>query len=262
MSDIDTTPTSELAQAKGLEGYGSLEKGISGDYAFAVGDVISEAWEKTNGAKAPIIAGSAIYTVVYLVIVLLLFALAVVLGLDQAVDPNVTMESASANPVLEILFTLAEQVLLPILVTPVMVGIYLLGLRRAVDAPISGGSVLNYYDKIGPLAITLILMYLMVFIGLILLILPGIYLAIAYCMAYLLVVEKGLTPWEALEASRKAITHRWFAVFGLMILIALINLVAMIPLGIGLIWSVPFSVIAFGILYRNIFGCEAQTLAS
>ena len=136
-----------------------------------------------------------------------------------------------------------------------------LGLRRAVDAPLSGTSVLNYYDKIGPLAITLILMYIMVFIGFVLLILPGIYLAIAYCMAYLLVVEKGLAPWEALEASRKAITHRWFAVFGLMILIGLINLVAMIPLGIGLIWSVPFSVIAFGILYRNVFGCEAQTLA-
>ena len=47
-----------------------------------------------------------------------------------------------------------------------------------------------------------------------------------------------------------------------MILIAIINVVALIPLGIGLIWSVPFSVIAFGILYRDIFGCEEQTLAS
>jgi hypothetical protein len=65
-----------------------------------------------------------------------------------------------------------------------------------------------------------------------------------------------------MDASRKAITHRWFAVFGLFVLLGLINLVAMIPLGIGLIWFLPLTVIAGGILYRNIFGCEAQTLSN
>ena len=34
----------------------------------------------------------------------------------------------------------------------------------------------------------------------------------AYLLAIPLVVERGLSPWQALEASRKAITQHWFKV--------------------------------------------------
>ena len=68
------------------------------------------------------------------------------------------------------------------------------------------------------------------------------------------VVERGLTPWQALEASRKAITQHWFKVFGLFLLLGLITLISAIPLGIGLVWTIPLFVIAMGVLYRTIFG--------
>ncbi|MNG14005.1 hypothetical protein D3C84_977260 [compost metagenome] len=67
-------------------------------------------------------------------------------------------------------------------------------------------------------------------------------------------VERGLSPWQALEASRKAITQHWFKVFGLCLLLGLITMVSAIPLGIGLVWSIPLFVIAMGVLYRTIFG--------
>ena len=54
---------------------------------------------------------------------------------------------------------------------------------------------------------------------------------------------------------------RWFPIAGFCLVLMLINAVAAIPLGIGLIWTVPFSVIACGVLYRRIFGCEPETLA-
>ena len=60
--------------------------------------------------------------------------------------------------------------------------------------------------------------------------------------------------WQALEASRKAITQHWFKVFGLFLLLGLITLISAIPLGIGLVWSIPLFVIAMGVLYRTIFG--------
>lgn len=73
-------------------------------------------------------------------------------------------------------------------------------------------------------------------------------------LAIPLVVERGLTPWQALETSRKAITQRWFKVFGLFLLLGLITLVSAIPLGVGLVWTIPLFVIAMGVLYRTIFG--------
>ena len=102
--------------------------------------------------------------------------------------------------------------------------------------------------------ITAIISMLLIYLGMFLLIIPGLYLAIAYMLAIPLVVERGLTPWQALEASRKAITQHWFKVFGLFLLLGLITLISAIPLGIGLVWSIPLFVIAMGVLYRTIFG--------
>jgi uncharacterized membrane protein len=119
------------------------------------------------------------------------------------------------------------------------------------------GSVLSYYDRIVPLAITVILSTLLIMIGFILLVIPGVYLSVAYLMALPLVVDKGLGPWQAMEASRKAVTRRWFAVFGLMLILGLLYIAGAIPILIGLIWVIPLALIAVGILYRNIFGLSS-----
>lgn len=102
-------------------------------------------------------------------------------------------------------------------------------------------------------------MMLLIYLGMILLLIPGIYLAVAYLLAIALVVERGLSPWQALEASRKAITQHWFKVFGLLIVLGLIIIVSAIPLGIGLVWSIPLMVVAMGVLYRTIFGVLPAT---
>ncbi|MCB1616954.1 MAG: DUF975 family protein, partial [Pseudomonadales bacterium] len=139
--------------------------------------------------------------------------------------------------------------------------LFMMGLRRSVEAPVHAGLVIGFYHKTLPLFLTTLLMYLMIVIGFICLILPGIYLSIAYSMAMPLVAEKNLGPWEALETSRKAISKRWFTVFGLWLVLGIAVFISMIPLGIGLIWTMPMMMIAYGIVYRNMFGCEAETLA-
>jgi uncharacterized membrane protein len=68
------------------------------------------------------------------------------------------------------------------------------------------------------------------------------------------VVERGLSPWQALETSRKAISQHWFKVFGLFLLLGIIMGLSMIPVGIGLIWTIPLFIISMGVLYRTIFG--------
>jgi uncharacterized membrane protein len=105
-------------------------------------------------------------------------------------------------------------------------------------------------------------MYLLIAIGFVLLIIPGIYLMVSYYLALPLLIEKDLGVWQALETSRKAVSKRWFAIFGLFLLLGLINFATVFTLFIGMIWTVPMSVIAFGILYRNVFGIEAATLIS
>jgi uncharacterized membrane protein len=218
---------------------GSIDAGVSGNYAFSIGGVLREAWDKTGGYKKTFVLAGLAYFGILLAVS---FALGLLLG-TLGGDP----ESVAT--------AIVHQLVLAAVSLPLGIGLFMLGLKRSLDQPLAVSTIFNYYGKTLPLLLTLLLMYVMLAIGFLLLVIPGIYLAVAYYLALPLVVEKNLGPWAALETSRKAITRRWFAVFGLLLLLALINFIAVIPLGIGLIWSFPLTVITMGILYRNMFGC-------
>lgn len=232
------------------ENYGSIEKAVSGDYEFSIGAVISEAWAKTRGAKWTIHLS-------FLYAFLVMMGLMIGLVFLSTLLTEVT-EDPSGNAVLPLVI----QVVVNLIMLPMMAGIMILGIKRSVEAPIKAGSIFAYFSKVIPLFLTMILMYIMIIIGFLLLVLPGIYLSVAYYMAMPLVAEKGMSPWQALETSRKAITRRWFSVFAFFIILSIIVFISAIPLGIGLIWTMPLMIIAFGILYRNMFGVEAETTAT
>jgi len=249
MSDIYEAPKANLVtEPDAVEGYGSIEKGMSGDYEFRMGNVLSEAWEKVKGVKGTFFLAFLIYLV-------LLIALSIPLEIIQ-----MTIMQTTQNPPLVMAVALVGQLAMNLIILPIGMGIFILGVRRSVDAPLEVGSIFGYYKKAFSLFFTMLLMYIMILIGLILLVIPGIYLMIAYFMALPLVAEKGLNPWQAMEVSRKTITNRWFSVFFFFILISIIMMISMIPLGIGLIWVGPMMMIAYGIMYRNMFGVETETL--
>ena len=73
-----------------------------------------------------------------------------------------------------------------------------------------------------------------------------------------LMLEKNLSIIDAFEASRKAVTHHWFKLFGLLFVMGLILFLSMLPLGIGLIWTMPMMMAVIGVLYRRMFGISEQ----
>lgn len=225
---------------------GSLENGIAGNYQFDISATLSEAWQKTAGAKLTFVLAGLVY---FGVLVAASFLLGMVFGMAGG-------DSESGLPVI------VQQLILTAITLPLGMGLFMLGLKRSVDQPIAVPALFDYYGKTVQLLLTMILMYIMLIIGFLLLILPGIYLAVAYYFALPLVVEKNLGPWQALEASRKAITKRWFSVFGFVLLLTLIIVISAILLGIGLIWTFPLAMIAMGVLYRNMFGVEGISPAS
>src|SRR6059036_4106571 len=67
---------------------------------------------------------------------------------------------------------------------------------------------------------------LLIVIGLAFLVLPGIYLLVAYTFSYLLIVDRRLGIWQALEGSRRVVNKHWWSVFGL-------TLVMLLLIGVG-----------------------------
>ncbi|MEZ4282195.1 MAG: hypothetical protein R3F21_21540 [Myxococcota bacterium] len=241
MSDIYAAPQAPLRSASARGEAGSLERGIAGDWDFSIGAILREAWQKTAGAK--------------LTINLALFVFAAIAGIVMALTVILPQDIEAPDWREQI----AQQLISALLIPPVTLGLYVIGIRRAVDAPISAGMIIGQYRRIVPLFVLQILSTILILLGFVLLILPGIYLAVGYGLSMPLVADKGLGPWQALEASRRAVGKHWFKVLGLGLAIAGINLLAVLTLGIGFFWTAPMSVIAYGILYRTIFGVEPAT---
>lgn len=253
MTDVYQAPAADLSQRTvPYGGSGSLENGIAGNYDLPIGAILSESWARTKGSKGTVWLAMVLYMVV---LVMVSIALNYVLGLF-----GVTYVEGDPRRKL-ITFQFFSQGLQMFVTMPLWAGIAMLGIKLAVGAPVEATEVFAYFKKMLPLVGTVLLMYVMIAIGFCLLVLPGIYLMVAYFMALPLVVEKNLSPWEALEASRKAITHHWFKFFGLYFVFGLIFVVSMIPLLIGMIWTVPMSMLMMGIVYRTIFGFEGKISA-
>jgi len=207
---------------------------MSTNVAWRISDVLKTAKDKQVGFKASYFMAFVAYMAISVVIEL---TREWVFGSSD--DGSVTAVVAEA--------------VIALLMMPLGVGLGLLGIRRASgrDTPVS--TLWEPYTMAVPLLIMFILMGILIVGGLLLLILPGIYLAIAYSFAPYLIIEKGLGVWESLETSRKAITQYWWRYFGLMLLSVLLFIAGIIPLFIGLIWVLPLITIAAGEVFVETF---------
>lgn len=144
------------------------------------------------------------------------------------------------------------------IISPILgVGYYFVAFQIIRNRPYGFGDFFNGFKKFLPVFLTAFVSGILIALGLLLLILPGIYLAVSYLFAQLFVVDKNLSFWSAMEASRKVITRKWFPFFGLVLLLALLNLLGAIILGVGLLVTIPLSACVVAAAYEDIVGVNS-----
>jgi hypothetical protein len=92
-----------------------------------------------------------------------------------------------------------------------------------------------------------------------LLLIPAIYLSVAYTLAIPFVVDKKLPFWDAMEASRKLISKKWFSWLGLLLVLGLLNFLGAIPFGLGLLITIPLAFCTLAVAYEDIVGLNGST---
>lgn len=100
------------------------------------------------------------------------------------------------------------------------------------------------------------LVNLIVLMGSFLFLIPGIYFAVAFSFVLPFVVFKKMNVLTALETSRQLITKQWFEVFIFVLILGFLNVIGLLLWGLGLLISLPFSVIAIYFAYKDIIGFE------
>jgi uncharacterized membrane protein len=96
-------------------------------------------------------------------------------------------------------------------------------------------------------------------IGLVLLIVPGIIFAIACGFARFIIVERDVKPLAALKESARLTKGNRLNLFGLMLVLIVVNIVGALALLVGLFVSIPVSVLALVHAYRTLSGAHPES---
>jgi hypothetical protein len=82
---------------------------------------------------------------------------------------------------------------------------------------------------------------------------PMVYLQISWSFVLPLIIDKQMDFWPAMGASRKMVSKHWWHVFGLMILIGLLNVVGVLACCVGVLFTIPIGIAALMYAYETIF---------
>lgn len=136
-------------------------------------------------------------------------------------------------------------------------GLYLLVLKRIRGQAATVGDVFAGFSlAFVQLMLGQIVVSLLSVLGLLLCILPGIYLVISWVFTLPLVIDKKLDFWPAMELSRKVVTHRWWSLFGLALVAGLISIVGVLACVVGIFVTIPICLAALMYAYEDIFGSQ------
>jgi hypothetical protein len=96
-------------------------------------------------------------------------------------------------------------------------------------------------------------MVVMLAFGIIVAMIPAIYLSVCWKFTLPLIADKGLDFWTAMGLSRKRVSQHWWTVLGLSILMVLINLAGVLLCCVGLFAAIPASLGALMVAYERMF---------
>lgn len=230
-----------------------------GDYDLDIFGCFTRGWELLTSQFGVLVGGVAIY-------LLIMFGLS---GVAQI-------------PMIGLLFSIASL----IITGPLMGGVYLLILKLVRRQPAEAGAVFSgFSDNLGQLILGhlvpaliagataipgVIAMVVPIVVmaqneapnagliaiaafGFILAIVPLLYLSTSWGFTIPLIADRRMDFWSAMKASRAQVHRNWWTVFGLFMLVGLVNFLGLLVCCVGMFITAPLAFAAWVIAYETIF---------
>ncbi|MEB2781861.1 hypothetical protein U3A58_15810 [Algoriphagus sp. C2-6-M1] len=138
------------------------------------------------------------------------------------------------------------------LAPPLVCGFYLVANRQSQKEYIDFQNYFDGFKYWWNLMSANLISSIVIVLGIICFVVPGIYLLIGYMFCLLFVIFGGFDFWTSMELSRKLVHTNWvkFFVFGLALLA--LNLAGFLCLIVGLLITVPMTYLAVYILFEEL----------
>jgi hypothetical protein len=134
-------------------------------------------------------------------------------------------------------------------------GMYYYFLRKIRGQPATVGDLFAGFSRaFVALVVAGVLISILVTVGIICLVLPGIYLVVAYAFTHVLIIDRQLGFWEAMETSRRVVSRQWFRLLGLLLLCVPFVLIGIAAFVVGIFVAIPLITGAVVYAYEDLFG--------
>ncbi len=196
-----------------------------------IGDSVREGWEAFKARPGIIIGMMALFIVI--------------IAIGQSIITQAFVSDVVTMNVVSQIFGLFTTVF--------SAGIYLTTLKMVRRESVNFGLITSGFGRTVPLIVAYILLIIACLIGVILLVIPGIIIALGLSQWLFVVMDRQeLGGVEALKASWEMMKGYKLKYFGFMLLLLLINILGMLALIVGLVVTVPLSMLAMASFYNRV----------
>lgn len=136
---------------------------------------------------------------------------------------------------------------------PLIAGLVIMGFKARKGEPISYNDALAGFKVFGPTFVVSLIMGIGVLLGMVLCVLPGIYLAIAWAFALPLVIDKKMEAWPAMQLSMQKVNENFVPVLIVVLVLGVINSLGS-SVVLGLLVTQPLYVLGVNVAYEKLFG--------
>lgn len=228
---------------------GSLEQSLSQGYRLDLKGVIQEGWQQTRrtgfGLLLAIVGVTAIW--------ILLSNMLLVPYIGDDTQMNVAM-------VLSLLIT--------VIMAPMTSALDMLGLQQSVGVRARANQVFDFFRHFVRLGMLSLLgsvltslfgpLFELVGLPVVFSFVPSALIGMGLIFTVPLVLERGLTPVQAIVVSLRLFVRGWPSLVLFHGVMAALLFLALLPMGLGLIWMAPLYFNCKGILYRDLCGVAVE----
>lgn len=145
-----------------------------------------------------------------------------------------------------------------VIIGPVLAGVYAASLTGVTTGRVDLNRIQDGFRSFVQTMLAGILITIFTAFGLALLIIPGIIIAAVYLFALLLIVDRKMPFWDAMEESRKKVQQDIVGFFGFALALIGINLLGAACFGVGILVSIPITWCAVAAAYRDLWPDKAE----
>lgn len=139
-----------------------------------------------------------------------------------------------------------------VLVVPLFVWLSLQGAARMSGDEMTNVRLLTCYAPRS--IVTALLVGLLAGVGSCFCVIPGVYVILTCCMAVMITAQRKVSPIRAISLSYYGLSGNIAAFLRIQLFCWLLVGLSAIPLGVGLIWTLPWMICVQGEVFRRVFG--------